>query len=54
MDFIPMLREMANPIGGNGGAGVDDVEDFHDIGIIRDCPRNGDTVYSCIWAMDAF
>ena len=32
MHFIAALREVTNPICGNGGTGVCDEENFHDLG----------------------
>jgi hypothetical protein len=38
MDLIPTFRKVTDPVGGNGGAGIYNVKDFHGAGIIRHCP----------------
>lgn len=38
MDFVASICKVTDPIGGDGGAGIDDVKDFHGAGIIRHCP----------------
>ena len=45
MNIIAALSEVTDPVGGNGGAGIDDVKDLHDVEIIRHCPNCRDAVY---------
>jgi hypothetical protein len=40
MNFFPAIfGEVTDPVDGNGGAGIYNVENFHGAGIIRHCPN---------------